>query len=51
MFQINDKKHRNVLVSCDHGLMCINRFDSNIYGVGHGQAILDHGNISTVEAV
>lgn len=47
---INDSKKRNVLVACDHGLMIVNRFDTNEKGVGQGQWILDHGNASTVEA-
>jgi len=50
IFNIGDKIHRNVLLSCDHGLMIVNRFDSNHEGVGHGQWLLDHGNTSTVEA-
>ena len=48
---IGDKRHRNVLLSCDHGLMIINRFDCNHEQVGHGQWLLDHGNCSTVEAL
>ena len=46
-----DKKHKNVLVACDHGLMIINRFDSDPQqpDVGQGQFILDHGNASSVE--
>lgn len=50
MFYINDKVNRNILVSCDHGLMIVNRFDCNHDQVGHGQWLLDHGNTSTVEA-
>jgi FkbM family methyltransferase len=50
MFNIGDKVHRNVLLNCDHGLMIVNRFDSNHEQVGHGQWLLDHGNASTVEA-
>lgn len=49
-FNIGDKVHRNVLLSCDHGLMIVNRFDCNHDQVGHGQWLLDHGNASTVEA-
>lgn len=49
-FNIGDKIHRNVLLSCDHGLMIVNRFDCNHEQVGHGQWLLDHGNTSTVEA-
>jgi FkbM family methyltransferase len=50
IFNIGDKVHRNVLLSCDHGLMIVNRFDCNNEYVGHGQWLLDHGNTSTVEA-
>lgn len=49
-FSISDKVNRNVLLSCDHGLMIVNRFDCNHEQVGHGQWLLDHGNTSTVEA-
>jgi len=37
-------------LSCDHGLMIVNRFDCNNEQVGHGQWLLDHGNTSTIEA-
>lgn len=50
IFSIGDKVHRNVLLSCDHGLMIVNRFDCNHENVGHGQWLLDHGNASTIEA-
>lgn len=50
IFNIGDKVHRNVLLSCDHGLMIVNRFDCNHEKVGHGQWLLDHGNTSTIEA-
>jgi hypothetical protein len=50
VFNIGDKVHRNVLLSCDHGLMIVNRFDCNQDQVGHGQWLLDHGNTSTIEA-
>lgn len=50
IFNISDKISRNVLLSCDHGLMIVNRFDCNHEQVGHGQWLLDHGNTSTVEA-
>jgi FkbM family methyltransferase len=50
VFSIDDKVHRNVLLSCDHGLMIVNRFDCNHNQVGHGQWLLDHGNTSTIEA-
>lgn len=47
---IGDKVNRNILLSCDHGLMIVNRFDCNHEKVGHGQWLLDHGNVSTIEA-
>jgi FkbM family methyltransferase len=51
---IGDKSRRNVLVSTDHGVMIVNRFDyfvgSNKELIGHGQWLLDHGNCDTVEA-
>ena len=50
IFNIGDKPRRNVLVSTDHGLMIVNRFDCNHEQVGHGQWLLDHGNVSTIEA-
>lgn len=50
IFSIGDKVHRNVILSCDHGLMIVNRFDCNHENVGHGQWLLDHGNASTIEA-
>lgn len=50
IFNIGDKVHRNVILSCDHGLMIVNRFDCNHEQVGHGQWLLDHGNTSTIEA-
>ena len=50
VFNIGDKVNRNVLLSCDHGLMIVNRFDCNNEKVGHGQWLLDHGNTSTIEA-
>jgi FkbM family methyltransferase len=50
IFNISDKPRRNVLVNTDHGLMIINRFDCDENQVGHGQWLLDHGNVSTVEA-
>lgn len=49
IFNIGDKVSRNVLVSTDHGLMIVNRFDSNHECVGHSQWLLDHGNCNTVE--
>ena len=50
MFFVNDVMRRNVLISCDHGLMIVNRFDCDSNMVGHGQLLMDHGNVSTVEA-
>lgn len=50
MFTLDDKPARNVLVSCDHGLLIVNRFDSGPDGVGVGKFILEHGNNNTVEA-
>lgn len=50
-FNVGNKIHRNVLLSCDHGLMIVNRFDYDSNGVGHAQWLLDHGNVSTVEAL
>ena len=49
IFNIGDKVSRNVLVSTDHGLMIVNRFDSNHECVGHSQWLLDHGNCNTLE--
>ena len=48
MFNIGDRKLRNVLVSCDHGLMVINRNDTTITSVGG--FLLEHGNNNTIEA-
>lgn len=48
MFTINDRVKRNVLVTCDHGLMIVNRFDDTHSSVGH--FLLHHGNNNTVEA-
>ena len=50
MPQLNDKVRRNVLVSTDHGLMIVNRFDCNQTTAGQGQMLLEHGNASTIEA-
>lgn len=50
MFFVNDKINKNVLVSCDHGLMIVNRFDFDENKVGNGQFLLDHGNNCTLEA-
>lgn len=50
MFELSDKKRKNVLINCDHGLMIVNRFDHNEDLRGHGQWLLDHGNANTVEA-
>lgn len=48
MFNIGDNVKRNVLLSCDHGLMVINRFDTTLTSVGG--FLLEHGNNNTVEA-
>ena len=48
MFNIGDSIRRNVLVSCDHGLFVVNRFDHTHVSVGG--FLLDHGNNNTVEA-
>lgn len=50
IFNIGDKPRRNVLVSTDQGLMIVNRFDCNVEQVGHGAWLMDHGNVSTIEA-
>lgn len=50
MFNVRDKVRRNVLVSSDQGLMIVNRFDCNHEQVGHGQWLLDHGSVSSIEA-
>lgn len=49
MFMLGDKIRRNILVSCDHGLMIVNRFDNHPQ-VGIGGFLLKHGNNNTVEA-
>ena len=50
MFLASDKQSRNVLVSSDHGLMIVNRFDCTLEGkVGQSQWLLDHGNVSIPE--
>jgi FkbM family methyltransferase len=50
IFGVGNKTARNILLSCDHGTMIINRFDCNHERVGHGQWLLDHGNTTTIEA-
>ena len=45
-----DKKSTNVLVSSDHGLMIVNRFDGDQNANGHGAWLLDHGNGCVPEA-
>lgn len=47
-FFIGNRVVPNILVSCDHGLMIVNRFDNNINSVG--VTLLDHGNNNTIEA-
>ena len=49
MFTVGNRVLPNILVSCDHGLMIINRFDNNPK-VGIGGFLLEHGNNNTVEA-
>lgn len=49
IFNVGDKPRRNVLVSTDQGLMIVNRWDCDTNGVGHGQWLMDHGNVSTTE--
>ena len=49
-FNIGDKPRRNLLVSTDQGTMIVNRWDSDTNGVGHSQWLMDHGNVSTIEA-
>ena len=50
MFVLGDRKLQNVLVSSDHGMMIVNRFDRGPDEVSVGSHILDHGNNNTVEA-
>lgn len=50
IFNVGDKRSRNVLVSTDHGTMIVNRFDGINDEIGHGRFLLDHGNASTIEA-
>lgn len=38
------------MVSTDHGLMIVNRFDHDQNQVGHAQWLLDHGNSDSIEA-
>lgn len=51
VFNVGDKRSRNVIVNTDHGTMIVNRYDSNPNYVGHGAWMLDHGNCSTIEAL
>lgn len=48
MFNIGNRVVPNILVSCDHGLMLVNRFDNIGYSIG--STLLNHGNNNTVEA-
>lgn len=48
MFNVGDKVRRNILVSSDHGLFIVNRFDHTPCSIGG--FLLDHGNNNTVEA-
>lgn len=50
-FTLNDKRSRNVLVSCDHGTFIVNRFDYNLeLAAGQGGWLLEHGSVNTYEA-
>jgi len=49
MFTLGDRKLQNILVHCDHGMMIVNRFDSDP-NVSIATMLLDHGNNNTVEA-
>jgi len=46
-YKIGDQRKSNVLVTCDHGLLIVNRFDNDC---SVGRFILDHGNNNTIEA-
>lgn len=50
IFNVNDKVNQNVLISCDHGLMIVNRFDGDEELIGVGHFLLDHGNDCSQEA-
>jgi FkbM family methyltransferase len=50
MFTLNDKVSRNVLLNCDHGTFIVNRFDCDKEKTGQSQWLLDHGNVSVLEA-
>lgn len=50
MFILNDKKSRNVILNCDHGTFIVNRFDCDKEMVGQSRWLLDHGNVSALEA-
>ena len=51
---LGDRIRPNILIACDNGSFIVNRFDYTIADtgekVGQGQWLLDHGNVSTVEA-
>lgn len=49
-YRLENRVRRNVLVSTDHGLMIVNRYDCNHQQVGQGQWLLDHGSVATVES-
>lgn len=49
-FYLGDSVKKNVLVSSDHGMMIVNRFDYNDKATGQGIWLLDHGNVSTIES-
>lgn len=46
-YKIGNEVRPNVLVSCDQGLLLVNRFDNDC---AVGRFILDHGNNNTLEA-
>jgi FkbM family methyltransferase len=46
-YKIGNETRPNVLVSCDQGLLLVNRFDNDC---AVGRFILDHGNNNTLEA-
>lgn len=50
MFILNNKISRNVLLNCDHGTFIVNRFDCDNEKTGQSQWLLDHGNVSVLEA-
>jgi hypothetical protein len=55
MFLFGDKVRYNIVVPCDQGTFIVNRFDYTTMPtgekVGQGQWLMDHGNVSTPEAM